>query len=272
MFEFARRLLIAEIQAVTVYEWLPTVVGGAPLPAYSGYKPTVDPGILLEFATAAFRFGHSLVPPRIPVRRGGVLRSISLRDAFFADPQLLVQLGVGNVASAFALTLAEELDHQVVDELRNFLLEIPHDLVSLNVQRGRDHGLTDFSTMRRAFGLPALTSFDDVNTDPAVKNRLMSAFNNDVNIVRSLDTHAVLCGTDGRRSTLSSDSSRRATVPEATSEKPGGACWWSSSAVSGTETAVGSRTCSFTRRGVRSPTWSPHCATYVRRSSPSMPR
>ena len=37
------------------------------------------------------------------------------------------------------------------------------DLMAINMQRARDHGLPDFNTARVAYGLPALTSFEDLN-------------------------------------------------------------------------------------------------------------
>lgn len=47
-----------------MYEYLPAFLGEE-LPAYEGYKQEVHPGITHVFQSAAFRFGHSLIPPGI---------------------------------------------------------------------------------------------------------------------------------------------------------------------------------------------------------------
>ena len=38
------------------------------------------------------------------------------------------------------------------------------DLMALNLQRARDHGLPDYNTVREAYGLPRKTSWEDINT------------------------------------------------------------------------------------------------------------
>ena len=48
------------------------------------------------------------------------------------------------------------------ESLRSFLFSNPSnvagiDLPALNIQRGRDHGLPDYNTMREAYGLPKHT-------------------------------------------------------------------------------------------------------------------
>src|SRR5207247_1722010 len=79
---------------------------------------------------------------------------------------------------------AEEVDTKVVDSLRNFLFGPPGagglDLASLNIQRGRDHGLADYNTARAAYGLPRVRTFAQITSDPALQKALQQLYG-DVN-------------------------------------------------------------------------------------------
>ena len=62
------------------------------------------------------------------------------------------------------------------------------DLMAINMQRARDHGLPDFNTARRAYGLDAIASFEDLNPlygiDEIVTRNiedLRDVYNNDIN-------------------------------------------------------------------------------------------
>lgn len=70
IFQRARRLVIATLQNIFVYEYLPAFLGGAELEPYKGYQADVHPGISHMFQAAAFRFGHSLIPPGLMRRNG----------------------------------------------------------------------------------------------------------------------------------------------------------------------------------------------------------
>src|SRR6266481_1335825 len=71
---------------------------------------------------------------------------VELSQAFF-NPALLKQTGIDNILKYAASIQSQEDDNQIVDSLRNFLFGAPGqgglDLASLNIQRGRDHGLAD---------------------------------------------------------------------------------------------------------------------------------
>ncbi|KAG8286535.1 hypothetical protein J6590_057621 [Homalodisca vitripennis] len=71
LFQEARRIVVAEIQHITYNEFLPIILGRTYMdkfqlsPKESGwtrlYDPELNGGITNVFATAAFRFGHSLI-------------------------------------------------------------------------------------------------------------------------------------------------------------------------------------------------------------------
>jgi dual oxidase len=52
------------LQNVIINEYLPAFLGDG-LEPYSGYKADTHPGITHVFQSAAFRFGHTLIPPGI---------------------------------------------------------------------------------------------------------------------------------------------------------------------------------------------------------------
>lgn len=69
-----------------------------------------------------------------------------------------------------AIQLCEEEDHKIIEDLRGSLfgpLEFSRrDLMALNIQRGRDHGVPDYNSARRAYGLPEVkheSHFNRVN-------------------------------------------------------------------------------------------------------------
>jgi hypothetical protein len=182
VFQAARAWVIGEVQAITVNEWLPTLMGANPLKAYSGYKPNVNPAIANEFATAGFRFGHSIVGSDIEFLDNNgneIAEPVSLAEAFF-NPTIVAIHGIEPLLKYLVSDLTQEMDVKVVDELRNFLFGAPGqgglDLASLNIQRGRDHGLSDYNTTRAAYGLPKVTNFAQITNDVAVQTKLQQLY------------------------------------------------------------------------------------------------
>jgi len=183
IYQMARAIVAAELQAITYNEFLPVVLGSNALAPYHGYDPGVSPEIANVFATAAYRFGHSMLSPELRRldARGRVIAAgdLGLRDAFF-QPQVIVDDGIEPLLRGLAKQQAQEVDNQIVDGVRNFLFGEPgaggFDLASLNIQRGRDHGLPGYNQVRRDFGLPAVTSIADVSPDPNVQACLAAAY------------------------------------------------------------------------------------------------
>jgi hypothetical protein len=85
-----------------------------------------------------------------------------------------------------ASQLAQENDLLLVDGVRNNLFGPPGagglDLAALDIQRGRDHGLPDFNTLRKLYGLERVTSFVQISSDPQIQARLEQLFGTVSNI------------------------------------------------------------------------------------------
>lgn len=188
LYQEARARVIAEVQAITYNQWLPALLGPSALGRYQGYQPGVNPGISNEFATAGFRLGHSLLGDEIEFldNQGRPIRdAVSLADAFF-KPELVRETGIDAILKYLASDPSSELDNQVVDSVRNFLFGPPGagglDLASLNIQRGRDHGLADYNAARRAYGLPAVASFAQIARNPETQRKLQELYGSVDNI------------------------------------------------------------------------------------------
>jgi hypothetical protein len=139
--------------------------------------------IMNEFSAAAFRLGHSMLSPTLlrldergrPIDAG----HLALREAFFA-PNLIRQHGIDPLLRGLSQQLAQEVDSYVIDDVRNFLFGNPgtggFDLVSLNIQRGRDHGLPSYNDARRELGLTPARDFRDISSDTETARRLQLAY------------------------------------------------------------------------------------------------
>ena len=201
IYQRARSMVIAEIQSITYNEFLPALLGRNGISRYEGYDPTVDPSIANEFSTAAYRL-HTTINEDVEffdnngqpitfeyVNAAGetvtVDGSVPLSEAFF-NPALFAGAPFGSILKYVASAQAEEIDTQLVDSLRNFLFGPPGagglDLASLNIQRGRDHGLADYNSVREAYGLPRVTNFAEITSDEEMQASLESLYGSVDNI------------------------------------------------------------------------------------------
>ena len=184
IYQRARRLVMAEVQSVTYQEFLPAMLGANALRPYQGYRSDVNPGLATEFSTAGFRVGHTLINDDIQfLDNEGVEARAGLALAFaFFNPAPLKQSGPDGLLKYLATDNTQEVDPQLVEGLRNFLFGPPGagglDLASINIQRGRDHGLPDYNTVRVAYGLPRVTSVAQVTSDVALQAQLLSLYGN----------------------------------------------------------------------------------------------
>ena len=187
IYQQARARVIGELQVITYKEWLPSLLGQQ-LKPYQGYNPNVNPGIANEFSTSAFRLGHSMLGDDVEFLDNSgneIDEEIPLSQAFFNPPEL-TEHGIESILKYLASDPSSEIDTKVVDSVRNFLFGPPGagglDLVSLNIQRGREHGIADYNTLRQAYGLPKVTDFSQITKNTDLQNQLRTLYGNVNNI------------------------------------------------------------------------------------------
>lgn len=183
IFQVARAIVRAQLQSITYNEFLPALLGNDAIERYSGYDPNVNPNIANEFSTAAYRFGHSMLSSELLRLNADGSEAdegnIDLKNAFF-NPAEISANGIDSILQGVAAQIGQEIDTQVVDDIRNFLFGPPgsggFDLASLNIQRGRDHGLASYNQTRIDLGLEPVTEFSEITSDTALLAKLQSVY------------------------------------------------------------------------------------------------
>ena len=186
IYQMARRIVGAQMQIITYNEFLPALLGpNAVESSSSGYDSSIDAGITNIFSTAAYRFGHSVLSSfilRLDAQGNEIAAGhVPLREAFFA-PQKLIESGLEPILRGFAAQVCQKVDAFFVDDIRNFLFGAPgdggFDLVALNIQRGRDHGLPNYNETRKILGLAQGGNFSEVTESPELQDKLADVHEN----------------------------------------------------------------------------------------------
>lgn len=191
LFQEARRILSAQIQHITYTEFLPIILGRKTterhkLDANTTYKynDTIDASVANEFASAAFRFAHTLIPGLMKILANDTSSPefIELHKMLF-DPYRLYLTGeLDDVIRGAISTNIEASDTYFSEELKSKLFQDVNDdsnnndsksgthcggldLVALNIQRGRDHGLAGYPEWRQFCGLEKPQRFSDLRHD-----------------------------------------------------------------------------------------------------------
>lgn len=145
---------------ISYAEWLPIILGPDAMKflnlnvlyeGYTKYDPYTHPGIINEFSSAAFRFGHSLINSVFAeILHNGKPSGYRLRENFFT-PFGLYAGQLDAVIKGLVSQASQNRDPFVSMDMKNHLYrpkDSPYglDLPAFNIQRGRDHGLNGYTS------------------------------------------------------------------------------------------------------------------------------
>ena len=185
LFQGARKYVMAAQQKILFYEMIPAMFGKEVVQPYTGYDPTVDPSVSVEFSTTANRLGHVQVAETIPLLEleDGIpmYHNISLEEGTFNPDYLKSKDAMESILLGSASFSQHATEPQMVHGLRNVLFEVPGhklgiDLAATNIMRGRDHGLPDYNTLREAYGLQRKSTFEDITENERVLKGLKRVY------------------------------------------------------------------------------------------------
>ncbi|XP_063974115.1 peroxidase-like isoform X2 [Diachasmimorpha longicaudata] len=178
LYQESRQIVIAEIQHITYEEWLSTILGktyarvlGFVSNAENGrinYNQYEDPAVSNEAATAVLRFLYSLKRGELSItddqrRNNG---SLKLSEHFY-KPRVIENEGTfDGLLRGLTSQTCGKMDMNFVADVTQSLFRtnkngLGLDVISLDIQRGRDHGLPGYNHYRKYCGLPSATTFDD---------------------------------------------------------------------------------------------------------------
>ncbi|KAK0090083.1 hypothetical protein PV326_004246 [Microctonus aethiopoides] len=220
LYQESRRIVGAQLQHITYNEFLPIILGDdeminrklMPLTddSYRNNQTNdskiIDTAISNNFASAAFRFAHSLLPSLMKMtdNERGSEDYIELHKMLFNPYSLYNEGGIESAIKSATSNFIQKTSTHVTSQLTRHLFQDPlhedddenshhhhlitsnitsdnnlkseiktnnqsHvtlpcglDLVSLNIQRGRDHGLPGYTVWREYCGLSRPRSFDQL--------------------------------------------------------------------------------------------------------------
>ncbi|UYV64035.1 hypothetical protein LAZ67_2006372 [Cordylochernes scorpioides] len=172
---WCRRIVIAVLQFITYDEYLPFIVGGEQMDChnlrvynssrYTQYNNRIDASMASSFSTAAYRYGHSMVQTIIPMWQSN---NRLLRNTFFQPFDLYQDILDDMIKGSSYSGIAELVDPHLVTDITEFLYRTPptapfgQDLASLNVNRGRDHGLQPYVKYLELCTYTRVTTFNQL--------------------------------------------------------------------------------------------------------------
>ncbi|XP_040073574.3 chorion peroxidase-like [Ixodes scapularis] len=177
IFQTAKRIVEATFQHIVYSEWLPVIMGPAEMARYqlvllrtgfTRYNDSVEATMMNEFAAAAFRLGHTLIDGsfNMPNFFGGGNATLDLKENFFF-PFEFYNGQLDPLLRGLVQQPAQTFDKFVTNAVTDHLYRLRNDsfgldLISLNIQRAREHGVRAYVDYVNLCTGVNITSFDDL--------------------------------------------------------------------------------------------------------------
>ncbi|EEB11264.1 Peroxidase precursor, putative [Pediculus humanus corporis] len=194
IFEETRKIVIAQIQHITYKHWIPQIFGQeithknnlfVKTKGFSNvYSENIDPSIRNGFAVAGFAFVNSMLKSQLRLydKNGFHNDSLLLKD-YFNKPYLLQNPKIfEQLLRGMSYEKSEKLDDSFVKDVTNFLFKgsnrMGHDIMSLDIQRERDHGIPGYNSFRKFCNMSSDDKFDTFldSIPPNNLNKLKSIY------------------------------------------------------------------------------------------------
>ncbi|KAK0395007.1 hypothetical protein QR680_001059 [Steinernema hermaphroditum] len=179
VFQEGRKIVGAQVQAILYREFLPKILGNAfdnVIGPYKGYNPDVNPTVANVFTTSAYRFGHGMLQEfyrRLDFNGGNISQGgFNFGDGVFKSGKILFEGGIDPILRGFMATPVKR-PHRMTPAITERMFGST-DLGTLNIMRGREHGIPSYNKWRKFCGHPFASNFDDFG-DTILDGRIRAA-------------------------------------------------------------------------------------------------
>lgn len=172
LYQEARRVVIALIQHHTYDEFLPIFIGEAEAAANGllcrdsvhcdCYSDTIDGSVINEFTTGPGRIFHFFVPDNLILQNAAGAVDLRRISTLFGQSGL-IRTNYDDIIRGmlFQPMKTNGFPFELLNHMfRTGATEAGLDLLSMDIQRGRDHGLPPYLHFRTFCGLAAVTTFE----------------------------------------------------------------------------------------------------------------
>ncbi|VVC41836.1 Hypothetical protein CINCED_3A019850 [Cinara cedri] len=178
-FQETKKIITASIQHITYNEWLPTLLGKKytkknelelSMKGYSNlYNETVDPTVSNSFATAILPFANSMFNETLSLYSENRVtnKSLSLKEHYNRPSDLQMNY-MDHLVRGLSMQNTQKIDMLFTKTITDYLYShsdnntFGMDIVSLDIQRSRDHGIPSYTQFRKYCGLKDIHSIQDL--------------------------------------------------------------------------------------------------------------